>query len=662
MLRFFRALSKSWVGPAIMGVLLIALGVLGSGSARSLFGGRIADAIVQAGSRVVTPGQFQKMFNRNEEAYQQRTGQPFPLEEAVKQGADKGMLQDLATQTAYFEMLTQSGIRPSDEVVAVELKRQAESGQAPGLAAIFDSVTGKFRQEGLNQLLQGNGITLAEFQRELSDDIAVGDFTSAVHESFETPRIYAAIQATLLLESRDVTYFVIPAASVAPPAPPTDAQLTALMQAHKDALMLPERRRMTVVRFSAKALAPSLIVDPKAVEQQFAARKDSYGKPETRSLVEIPLNDPREAATVQAALNKGQDPTAVAKSIGVDAVSYADQPLSAIVDHKAGVAAFGLQAGQVSGPVQGDFKTVIVKVLKVTPAQAPDLAAARTQIEADLRQRQAMDKVYDLSQKFEDLRQGGASVADAAAKLGLQAVSVGPVTADGKQLTGPPDPSITPKLLTAAFQLQQGADSDVTEDTEKGEYFAVHLDQVIAPSMPGLNETGVRQMLTQAYMQQTVIAALQKKATDAQAALKAGQTFEAVAASFGGKVTHQIGLQRASARQYAQTLGQDFLAATFGTKAGQVFVAGSDPLKGLVVARIDAIRPADPRQIAQVLDAVRQQSAQPYLEGLIDAARQAAVKMVKPRTDLALARNTIGVDDAMVARATKGAASPAPAK
>ena len=655
MLHFFSRLAKSWVGPVIMGMLLVALGVLGSGSVRSLFGGRIANAVVQAGSRVITPNEFQKMFERNEQTYQQRTGQTFPLEEAVREGADSTMLQDLASQEAYFEMLSRSGIRPSDEVVATELRRQAESGQAPGLAQIFDSVTGKFRPQALLQLLGANGLTMDAFQRQLADDIANGDFNAAYRDGFETPRIYSAIQAALLLESRDVTYFVIPAASVGVPPPPTDAQLTALIQQHKDQLMLPERRKLSIVRFSAKAIAPTLTVDPKQVEQQFEARKATYGKPELRSLVEIPLNDPREAPTVQAALAKGQDPNVVAKSIGVEAVTYDNQTQSAIVDRKAAAIAFGMSAGQVSGPVQGDFKTVILKVTSITPAQPPDLNAARAEIEAQLRQSQAVDKAIDLSQKFDDLRQGGASLAEAAAKLGVPVVSVGPVNADGKDLTGQVNPALTPKLLTNAFQLQQGGDSDISQDADKGEYYQVHVDQVIPPSLPGLNEPNVRQALTQAYMQQTVVAALQKKAADAQAALQKGQTFEAVAATFHGQVAHQLGLQRISAQQYLQTVGQDFLAATFGTKPGQIFTVGSDPLKGFAVARLDAVHPADPRQIAGILEAVRQRSTQPYLDSLQDAARQAAVKMIKPRTDLTLARNTVGIDAAMVARAKKPA-------
>ncbi|HEY1752964.1 MAG TPA: peptidyl-prolyl cis-trans isomerase [Caulobacteraceae bacterium] len=660
MLRFFRALTKSWIGPAIMGLLLIALGFLGSGSVRSLFGGRVGNAVVQAGGHSVSDNEFSKLFQHQEEAYLQRTGQAYPLEEAVKQGADKQLVQQLADHNAYLEMLARSGIRPSDAVVAAELKQQAESGKSPAIAQIFDAVTGRFKPEGLQLLLQNNGISMDRFQRDLADEIADNDFGSAIGGSFQPPRIAGAIEATLALESRDLTYFVIPTNSVPVPPQPTDAQLTALIQQYKDRLMLPERRKITVVRFSAKAVAPTLTVDPAMVQQQFEAQKAKYAKPELRSLVEIPLNDPSKAGAVQAALARGEDPQAVAKSVGVDAVSYADQPQSAVTDAKAGAAAFAMKEGQVSGPVQGDFKTVILKVTKVTPAQAPDLAAARTQIEADLRQSLAVDKVYDLSQKFEDLRQGGATLAAAAAKLGLTAVAVGPITADGKELvSGQPNPVVSQKLLQNAFQLPQGGDSDVEQDADKGEYYAVHVDQVIPPSLPGLAEPGVRDFLTNVYKQQTVLAALQKEGKAAQDALNKGQTFEAVAATYKAQVAHQVGMQEATSQQLEQTLGQAFLEAAFGSKPGVVFAIGSDKLSGIVVGKVDALHIPDPKEVAAIIDQVRQRTGQGYLDGLQQAVHRAALAMVKPTTDLALARTAMGVDAEMLARVTKAPAGKA---
>jgi peptidyl-prolyl cis-trans isomerase D len=93
-----------------------------------------------------------------------------------------------------------------------------------------------------------------------------------------------------------------------------------------------------------------------------------------------------------------------------------------------------------------------------------------------------------------------------------------------------------------------------------------------------------------------------------------------------------------------------------------VFAVGSDPLKGLVIVRVDAVKPADPKQVAQVLELVRQRASATYLEGLQAASRNAAVKLIKPRTDLTLARNAMGVDAAMAARIDKAAAASSGAK
>jgi peptidyl-prolyl cis-trans isomerase D len=658
MLRYFRAFTKSWFGPAIMGAILVALTFLGTGGVRNILGGRIANAVVSAGSHQVTANQFTKMFQHNEEEYQQRTGQTFPLEEALKEGADRNMLQQLAAQTAYSEMLVQSGIRPSDDVVAQELKRQAESGKSPGLAQLFDSVTGKFRPEALEGLLSQNGMSMDQFQKELADEIADGDFQGAVAGSFLPPRIYGAVEGALALEARDITYFVIPESSIPQPKP-TDAQLTQLMQQHRQQLMLPERRKFTLVQFSAKALAPTLPIDPKAVEQQFEAQKATLSKPETRSLVQITLNDPSKAAEAAQRLTRGEDPQAIAKSVGGTAATYTDQPKSAIADQKAGAAAFAMQAGQVSGPVQGDFKTVVIKVTKVTPAQAADLNAVRPQIEAQLRQKAATEKAIVLSNQFDELMRGGASLAAAAAKVGATPVSIGPVSADGKDLQGQVNPLLNQKVLSTAFQLSPGADSGI-DDSGQGEYFAVHLDQVLPPAMPSLDEPGVRPAMTQAFVQQAVIQALEQKAAGAQAALKQGKTFEQVAAGFGASVSHQVGLQEASAQQQEGTLGRSLIQNAFQAKQGQVFTAGSDPLKGFVVARVDAIHHADPKQVAAVLEVIRERSAQSYVTGLQQAIRDAAVRMVKPATDLAMARQAMGVDQAMAARVDKATASQAP--
>jgi len=225
------------------------------------------------------------------------------------------------------------------------------------------------------------------------------------------------------------------------------------------------------------------------------------------------------------------------------------------------------------------------------------------------------------------------------------------VSTDGKELTSQQlNPVLSPKLLKTAFGLSQGADSDVEQDADKGEIYAVHVDKVIAPNPPNLDEPGIRPVLTNYYMQQAVVSALEKRGADAQAAIQKGQSFEAAAAAAGGQVGHQLGMQRIAAQQYQQAIGQSLLGQIFQAKPGVVFTAGSDQLRGYVVARVDAIHPGDPRQVAQVLEMVRQRANEGYLESLAGAVRELAVNWVKPRTDIGLARDAMGIDPAMVTR------------
>jgi peptidyl-prolyl cis-trans isomerase D len=661
MLRFFGRFAKSWAGPVIGGVLLLAFGVLGSTSGiRNVFGVGSSSYVVRAGSHVVTENEFKQTVGRIEKQFEARTGQPYSPEEAIREGADKELLQEFAGEKAFAEMLTRSGVEPSDEVVARALKRQAETNPQSVFATLFDPVTGKYRKDGLAMLAAQNGLTVPEIQQELTDSFAEDDVMSAVGGGFALPKIYLAAQGALVLQGYDVTYFLIPQQDVPKPPAPSDAQLKAIIAQLN--LKLPERRVLTVMRLSAKALAPTLPVSDADVAQQFAYDKNRLSKPELRSIVEIPLNDPSAAPRVAAALRKGQDPQAVAKSVGVDAINYVDQPQSGIADRKAAAAAFQMPLDQVSGPVQGDFKTVILKVTKITPAQVPDLATSRPQIEAELRQSRATDQVYDLGSKFQALRQSGASVADAAAKVGSPAVTIGPVTANGQIEGAGPNPMLSQKLLATAFQLPAGGDSDLEQDTDKGEYYAVHVDKVIPPAPRTLDEPGLRQQLIQYYIEQAIVSGEQALADKAKAAIDKGQSFEAAAAAIHAQVAHMPGLNKVAAQQYAQALGPKFLGAIFSAKPGQVF---TDPTsRGFVVARLDAIHQADPGQLAALVAAYRAQFSQAYVRDLRETMSTLATEQIKPQTNLELAREAMGATPEIVARATakpaKGAPGPAP--
>lgn len=649
-----RSTARNPIAVALMGVLVLVFLILGIGGGGGrfpdAFRGIDANAVVSAGSHVVSPRDFKRTFDHQKEQIDQRQGQPVPLDLLVESGIDQQIMNQLAGEQAELEMLGRAGVTPADGLIDAEIKK---------LPFAFDKVTGKFSQDQFTQFLAAQGMTPRDAQSAIKDELAHRQFAAAIEYGFHAPRLFSALSALQAFENRDITYFVMDPHVVPQPTPPTDAQLQAFMKEHAAQLTIPETRVITLVRFSAKAIEPTVSVDPAAVQKEFDFKKDSLSKPETRSLIQIPVKSAAQGADVAARLNRGEDPAAVAAAVGAQPIAYADKPLSAIADRKLAAAAFALKEGQVS-VIQGDLGLGVVKVQKVTPGSVTTLESARPQIEADLRTRAARDKVSEMTEKFQDARDAGASIVDAAQKAGAAAVAVGPVTAQGADMDGKPNALLNDKILKAAFAEPAGGQGTDVQTLEPGESYALRVDKVIAPALPPLDQK--RAQLTQLYMRETLINALKAKAEALMAQIRKGASIESVAAQVNGHVTHQVGLQRIQAKQYEATLGREFLQNIFGVKPGEVFAAGGPT--GIFIAKLDAVRPGDQTQMARVIQQISPRVSQDYLGDMEAAIRAGATQLIKPRTNLDAARAAINVDQATIDKmnAKPGAKGATPAK
>ena len=106
-------------------------------------------------------------------------------------------------------------------------------------------------------------------------------------------------------------------------------------------------------------------------------------------------------------------------------------------------------------------------------------------------------------------------------------------------------------------------------------------------------------------------------------------------------------------------MGREFLQGVFSAKAGDVFAAGGQ--SGIYIAKIDAARPSDPSQTAQIIAAVRARASQAYADDLLGAVQTAAKDSLKVTLNVPLARQTLGVDPNLTSGAP-GKAGPAKAK
>ncbi|MDE2488871.1 MAG: SurA N-terminal domain-containing protein [Alphaproteobacteria bacterium] len=627
MLAAFRRFAKSWVAALLMGVLIMAFAVWGI--RRDVFTGHFSDAVITAGSRTVNSADFKREFDRDLGQLSQQMGQEVPLKVAVDNGFDREVLDDLANKTALAELLRRIGLQPSDKLVAQQIQK---------IPAFFDPVSGRFDKQAYQQRLADNGFTPAAFEQTIKDELSEQQLVVGIAGGLVVPRAYTAMAAVYGLEDRDVSLMVLGPNAVPAPKPPTDAQLTSFMKENAQALMRPEFRALSLVTFSPdQVLPPNSPVDPKQVQKQFDFEKDSLSKPETRSIDEIPAKDQATATQIAAQLQKGESAAAVAKAFGVEPITYQDKPQSAVTDQKIGQAAFQMKEGQTAA-VQGDLGLAVVRVDKVTPGHQVTLDEVRPKIEAEVRKRDAANKIDQLTEVYDDAHSKGATLAEAAKKAGVPVVSIPPVAKQGVDQQGKPVAGLDPKVLDAAFSLPAGGESELI-DAGNGVYFAVRVDKIIPPAMPSLAE--IKPELIRAWMARDVAGRLKAKADELSARVKKGEKLQTVAASAGAKVLTLTDLNRQTAGQNQQ-IPPEVLGQAFAAKAGDVFTAQAGQV--YVVGQVTAVRVGDPAVLARAADETRGQMSMAYIREMQAGAEATARQEVKVKIDAARARAALGLE------------------
>lgn len=645
MLAAFRAFAKSWVAAVLMGILIFAFAVWGI--RKDVFTGHFTDAVITAGSRSVTSAEFKREFDQQKGRIEQQAGQQIPVDVAVANGLDKQVLEGMASQEAFFELLRKIGVIPADKL---------EVSQIEKIPAFFDPVSGRFDKTAYQRVLAENNLTVPEFEREIHDEIAAQHLVVGIAGGLTVPRAYTAMAAVYGLESRDASLMIVDPHAVPPPATPTDEQLQGFLKENAAQLMRPEFRALTVVRFSPdEAPTANTPIDPAELQKRYNFRKDTLSKPETRTIDQVPAKDQAQAAQIAARLGKGEAPQAVAKSFGVEAISYADKPQSAIPDHKVAAAAFQMKQGQTQ-TVQGDLGLQVVRVDSIAPGHTVTLEEIKPALENEIRHDAALSKIDQMTQVYDDAHAKGATLTEAAKKAGVPVVTVPPVAKQGLDEQGKPLAGINPKVLETAFTLPAGGESELI-DAGNGEYFAVRVDKVIPPAVPQLAD--VKPELMRAWMQRDLVTRLKAKADELAGRVKKGESLEAVAASAKLKVVPVNGLSRQSAQQ-RQDLSPEVMAQMFSGKPGDVFTA-TDPRVGYVVGQIGQLHPADMATMARAADGTRQQMSMAYVREMQQAAMAYARQKVKTTVDAARADAALGVDP-KAAGGAGGASKPGLAK
>ncbi len=316
---------------------------------------------------------------------------------------------------------------------------------------------------------------------------------------------------------------------------------------------------------------PENIADEKAISD--AQVKEDYDRniarfttPETRTIEQLVFADRDAAQTAVDSIKAGATFDSIVTAQGKTA---ADTLLGTfakdkVPDPAVAEAAFTLQANEVSPIVDGAFGPVLVRVTAITPAVVKSLAEATPEIRKDLALAEANRVLLDVHDNYEDSRAAGESLREAAAKLGLDVVTVEAIDRaaqrpDGTVISDLPQ---SKELLDAAFEAEAGIENPPVNVGSTG-YVFYEIEGITPARDRTLDE--VKAKVVADWKEAESEKRLAAKAADVEKRLKDGAPLDTLATELSLEKQTKRGLKREADDA---DFGRAGVAAIFGVVEG----------------------------------------------------------------------------------------------
>jgi peptidyl-prolyl cis-trans isomerase D len=564
----------------VMGLLIVAFGIWGIAD---IFHGFGQSTLATVGGTEISTEQFRQIYTDRLQQIGRQFGRSLSPDQIRALGLDRQVLQQVIAETALDEDARRKGLNASDE----EIKRQIMSDpNFKGANNTFDPTrfAGLIRQMGYTEQRYVSEQRQTTLRREIAGTVAAGA---------EPSKTLLDMLNRFQNEQRTIDYVKLGAAQAGTIDPPTPDQLKSYFDAHKVQFRAPEFRKIAFVLMTPEEIAKWTTVSDEDARKVYESRKDKLSTPEKRQLWQIMFPNLADAQAARAKIESGTSFDDIAKERGLAAsdVDLGTVSRSEIIDPAAAAAAFSLKSGEVSQPVQSKFGVVLIKVGKIEPGNQPTYDSVAAKLKHDIALDRARASVNDLHNKMEDERGGGASVVEAAKKLGLTAVTIDAVDRSGRAPDGKPVTGIPPgvDLIAQAFASDVGVDNEALQIGNNG---FVWFDVLgVTPSRDrSLDE--VKDKVEAGWRDDQISSRLITKATDMVGKLNQGGKLADEAAGLGLKVESA----NAFKRDATDGLAAAVVAAAFRTakdKAGQAPGAGKDEW---VVFRVTDVKdpPLDP--------------------------------------------------------------------
>jgi peptidyl-prolyl cis-trans isomerase D len=530
-----RKASSNWLGKTIMavvmGVLIISFGIWGIAD---IFKGFGQSTLARIGNTEISTEQFRQIYTDRLQQIGRQFGRPLTMEQARAFGFDRQVLQQIISEAALDEDVRQLGLNQSD---AQTMRMITGDPNFKGVSGAFDPSRffAVIRQAGYTEQRYVAEQRRVSLRRQIANTITAG---------LEPPKSMIEALVRFQNEQRSIEYVKLDAAQAGAIDPPSPEALAAYFEDHKTQFRAPEYRKMAFVVITPEEIGKWSAVSDEDARKIFEERRDKLSTAERRQVSQIVFPTMEEAQAARSRIAAGQSFEDLAKE---RALNPADVDLgtvtkSAIIDPAVADAAFSLSPGEVSQAVQGRFGAALVKVGKVEAGSEVSYESVAPTLKREIAAERARAQVVTLHDKMEDERGGGASVVEAAQKLGLTAVTIEAVDRSGRAPNGQPVPSIPQGLnvVNQVFSSDIGVDNDPIQ--YNGGYVWYDVLGITPSRERGMDE--VKDQLETRWRDDQITSRLRTKATDVVQKLNQGGKLADEAAALGAKLESATGFRR----------------------------------------------------------------------------------------------------------------------
>jgi peptidyl-prolyl cis-trans isomerase D len=558
--------------------------------------------IIDINGRKIGQAEFEQVFGREMrmryQRYQRESNQPFTeqVEREMRIMAVGAAYNQIVQRELIMAEAGRMGLRVTDDDVRVFIESNPNF-----------QINGKF-DAGVYErfLLEQAGVTPGEFESQLRDWILMERVFAMVGDTARVSDAEARALFDREAESTRVAYAFVPA-EVDPKAEADEETLKSYYSSHPDQYHAGRRIAISYVLFDIEKQREKLKISDEDVRAYYDRHKNIHfdaGEIRCRHILfQVPPGSPesawgeaeKKAAAAAARIRGGEDFAVVAKELSEDPGSaekggdlgYFGRKQ---MDPEFEAAAFGLDEGEMSGPVKTIYGYHVIKREADVQPYEEQKDEIRETLESAAAEDLAMSTAMDLSGRLTD----GGDLAMEASTLGLKVETPPPFEADG----GIGELGWQKRVSEEAFTLGVGDVGSALPagnfDPRAGYDFQGYIVyQVKAQLEPGAKPFDeAKEKVARDWRRDRALEAVAGAASELYArAAEAGDLEKAAKAA---DVPYAETLEFTRSRP-APALGGDYgvVAAAFGAEAGDVVGPLRTP-SGYFIIKVLEKKPADP--------------------------------------------------------------------